>query len=100
MTVDFFGMPACASSAFVKLAHRSGAPVIVGFAVWDEREGRYVLRFYPRIEMTGDVARDTQQLHSTFEHIVRQYPDQWLWIHRRWKTRPPDGRPLYTEYTR
>jgi len=93
--VDFFGKRACASSAFVKLAHHSGAAVLPGFAVWDERQHKYVLRFYPQIPLTGDVAADTQEIHSTFERIMREHPDQWLWIHRRWKTRPPGEEPLY-----
>jgi KDO2-lipid IV(A) lauroyltransferase len=93
--IDFFGKRACASSAFVKLAHHSGAIVIPGFAVWDERQRKYILRFYPPVSLTGDVAADTQEIHSVFERIMREHPDQWLWIHRRWKTRPPGEAPLY-----
>jgi KDO2-lipid IV(A) lauroyltransferase len=48
-----------------------------------------VLRFYPPLAMTGDALRDTQTLQSKLEEVIREYPDQWLWIHRRWKTRPP-----------
>ncbi|MGA8028857.1 MAG: lysophospholipid acyltransferase family protein [Bryobacteraceae bacterium] len=86
--VNFFGKLACAGSGFVKLAYHSGAPVIPGFAIWDERQQRYILRFYPQVEMTGDVEADTQRIHSILEQVVREYPDQWMWIHRRWKTRP------------
>jgi KDO2-lipid IV(A) lauroyltransferase len=93
--IDFFGKLACAGSAFVKLAHRSQAPVIPGFALWDEEKRRYVLRFYPRVEMSGDLHADTQRLHSAIEDAIRQHPDQWMWIHRRWKTRPPGEPPLY-----
>ena len=93
--IDFFGSKACAGTAFVKLAHRTGAAVVPGFALWEEREGRYVLRFYPEIEMTGDVFADTQRIHSFLESVIREYPDQWLWIHRRWKTRPPGEPPAY-----
>ncbi len=93
--VDFFGKPACAGLAFARLAQHTGAPVIPGFAVWDESAHRYVLRFYPQIEMTGDEAADTRRIHSTLEQIIRQYPDQWMWIHRRWKTRPAGEPPLY-----
>jgi KDO2-lipid IV(A) lauroyltransferase len=93
--IDFFGKPACASSAFVKLAHHSGAAVVPGFALWDEKLDRYVLRFYPQVEMTGDVQADTQTIHRLFEQVIREHPDQWLWIHRRWKTRPPGEPPLY-----
>lgn len=93
--VDFFGRKACAGTAFVKFARRSGAPVIPGFALWEANEARYVLRFYPEIEMTGDVAEDTQRVHSFLESVIRRYPDQWLWVHRRWKTRPPGEPDLY-----
>lgn len=93
--VDFFGSPACAGAGFAKLAARSGAAVIPGFALWSEEEQRYILRFYPPIPMTGDAAADTQALQSQLEGVIRAYPDQWLWIHRRWKTRPAGARPLY-----
>jgi KDO2-lipid IV(A) lauroyltransferase len=93
--VNFFGLPACAGSAFVKFAHHAGAPVIPGFALWNDSAQRYTLRFYPRVEITGDVERDTQRIHAIVENIIRQYPEQWMWIHRRWKTRPPGEPPLY-----
>jgi len=87
--VDFFGVPACAGTGFAKLAAHSGAAVIPGFALWIESERKYVLRFYPPLEITGDTESDTRALHRQLEAVIREYPDQWLWIHRRWKTRPP-----------
>ena len=93
--VDFFGVSACAGATFARLAARSGAAVIPGFALWSDRERRYVLRFDPPVPITGDAAADTQRLHAHLEEVIRQYPDQWLWIHRRWKTRPPGEAPLY-----
>jgi KDO2-lipid IV(A) lauroyltransferase len=92
---DFFGIPACASMGPAKIAARSGAAVIPGFAVWSERERLYVLRFYPPVPMTGDAARDTASIQNQLESVIREYPDQWLWIHRRWKTRPAGEPPLY-----
>jgi len=93
--VDFFGAKACAGVGFVKLAARSGAVVIPGFAVWEETEKRYVLRFRPPVEITGDAVRDTQAVQTEIERAIRQHPDQWLWIHRRWKTRPAGEPEIY-----
>ncbi|MEX2263751.1 MAG: lysophospholipid acyltransferase family protein [Bryobacteraceae bacterium] len=93
--VDFFGIPACAGAGFARIAAHSGATVIPGFALWSEAQGRYVLRFYPPLPITGDVCEDTQTVQRQLETVIREYPDQWLWIHRRWKTRPPGSPPLY-----
>jgi KDO2-lipid IV(A) lauroyltransferase len=93
--VDFFGTQACANVGFAKIAARTGAAVIPGFAVWSEAERRYVLSFYPAVEIVGDAAADTQRIHSALELVIRENPGQWLWIHRRWKTRPPGEPPIY-----
>lgn len=93
--IDFFGVKACAGSAFVKLAHHSSAAVVPGYALWSDKEQRYVLHFEPAVEMTGDVLEDTQRVHARLEAAIRKHPEQWLWIHRRWKTRPPGERPIY-----
>jgi KDO2-lipid IV(A) lauroyltransferase len=92
---NFFGVPACAATGFAKIAAHSGATVIPGYALWSERERRYVLKFYPPVPITGDAARDTEELQARLEQVIRDYPDQWLWIHRRWKTRPPGDPSLY-----
>lgn len=93
--VDFFGVPACANTGLAKIAARSGATVIPGFALWSEQEHRYILRFYPPVQMTGDDIADTRQLQMKLEDVIREHPGQWLWIHRRWKTRPPGEPPIY-----
>jgi Kdo2-lipid IVA lauroyltransferase/acyltransferase len=93
--VDFFGTPACANTAFAKIAAKTRAGVILGFAIWSREENKYILRFYPPLEISGDAADDTRRIHSLLEHVIRQHPGQWLWIHRRWKTRPPGEPGLY-----
>ena len=93
--INFFGKLACAGVGFVKLAHHSQAPVIPGFAIWDEPTQRYILHFLPEVPLIGDPATDTQRIHTVLEDIIRQHPDQWMWIHRRWKTRPPGEPSLY-----
>jgi KDO2-lipid IV(A) lauroyltransferase len=93
--VPFFGKLASSNLTFAKLAARSGAAVIPGFAVWQEAEQRYVLRFYPEIPMSGDAAADTARIQAAMEAAIREYPDQWLWIHRRWKTQPEGAPSVY-----
>ncbi len=93
--IDFFGVKACAGTAFTKFAHHTGAAVVPGFAVWSDSEKRYVLHFRPEIPLSGDVQEDTQRVHTALEAAIREYPAQWLWIHRRWKTRPPGEPSVY-----
>ena len=93
--VDFFGRKAAANKGFAQLALRSGAAVIPAVAWWDRSSQRHVVEYGSRIDLvrTGDRARDvavnTQRFQSALEAGVRRHPGQWLWIHRRWKTRPP-----------
>lgn len=93
--VDFFGHKACVDSGFARLAARTGAAVLPGYALWSEAESKYILVFEPEVEITGDTQRDTQAIHARLEAAIRANPEQWMWIHRRWKTRPPGQPSLY-----
>jgi KDO2-lipid IV(A) lauroyltransferase len=99
--VDFFGIQACTASGLARIALRTDAAVVPGFAIWDDAKGKYRLRFDPAVELTrtgdleADIIANTQKVTKIIEEYVRQYPDQWLWVHRRWKTRPEGERPLY-----
>jgi KDO2-lipid IV(A) lauroyltransferase len=99
--VDFFGVPACTASGLARIALRTDAMVVPGFTIWDEALGKYRLRFDPAVELarTGnleaDIVANTQKFTKVIEDYVRKYPEQWLWVHRRWKTRPEGQPPLY-----
>ncbi len=99
--VDFFGHAACTGSGLARIAQRTGAAVLPGFLLWHADEKKYVLHFLPTLTLinTGDAEADalanTQICTKALEDVIRQYPEQWLWVHRRWKTRPPGETPLY-----
>jgi KDO2-lipid IV(A) lauroyltransferase len=99
--VDFFGIPACTASGLARIALRTDAAVVPGFTVWDPVLRKYRLRFEPPVPLirTGnneaDIIANTAKFTKVIEDVVRRYPDQWLWVHRRWKTRPPGQPPLY-----
>jgi len=99
--VDFFGHLACTAVGIARVALRTGAPVVPAFTIWDESLQKYRIRFEPALEniRTGDdeadVVANTALYTKVIENFVRRYPDQWLWVHRRWKTRPPGEAPLY-----
>jgi KDO2-lipid IV(A) lauroyltransferase len=100
--VDFFGTPACTASGLARVAMRTEAAVLPGFLTWREDEKKYVLEFGEPLELvsTGndeqDMAANTQICTTAIETWVRRYPEQWLWVHRRWKTRPPGEPSLYS----
>lgn len=99
--VDFFGTPACTASGLARIALRTDAAVVPGFSIWDPALRKYRLRFDPAVELirSGDIEADvvanTAQFTKIIESYVRRYPEQWLWVHRRWKTRPEGQPPLY-----
>jgi KDO2-lipid IV(A) lauroyltransferase len=99
--VPYFGVDACTASGLARVALHSGAAVLPGFLLWEAVEKKYVLRFGEELELirTGDMASDivanTALFTATIEAYVRRYPEQWLWVHRRWKTRPEGEERLY-----
>ena len=98
--VSFFGHQACTASGLARVALKTGAAVLPGFMLWEE--GGYVLHFGPEIDLiaTGDDEKDavenTARFTAVIEAYIRKYPSQWLWVHRRWKTRPEDEPTLYS----
>jgi KDO2-lipid IV(A) lauroyltransferase len=99
--VPFFGVDACTGTGLAHIARQTGAAVLPGFMFWEPAERRYVLRFGPEVEMprtanrAADILEGTRRATAAIESWIRRYPDQWLWIHRRWKTRPPGEPSLY-----
>jgi Kdo2-lipid IVA lauroyltransferase/acyltransferase len=99
--VDFFGVPACTTTGLARVALHTDAAVVPGYAFWDGNLRKYRLRFEPPVELlrTGDAEHDirenTQRFAKVIEEIIRKYPEQWVWIHARWKNRPKGEAPLY-----
>jgi KDO2-lipid IV(A) lauroyltransferase len=99
--VNYFGLPACTAGGVARVAMRTGAAVVPAFTVWDKDLGKYRIRFEPAIPTvcTGDDDADaianTQNYTMAIEQAVRAHPEQWLWVHRRWKTRPQGEPGLY-----
>jgi len=97
--VDFFGTPASSVKGPAFLALRYNVPVIAVFALWDG--DKYHIEILPEIEITrtgdmdGDVVVNTQKIQNIFQKMIEKYPDQWLWAHRRWKTRPSGEPPVH-----
>ena len=98
---DFFGVPACTTAGVATLALRTGAVVLPGYLLWDEAARIHRLHFDAPIETinTGnqkeDVVANTARYTQALEAVIRRYPEQWLWIHRRWRTRPAGEPEIY-----
>ena len=94
--VDFFGRPAATTTVAAALAVKTGCALVPAYAAIGP-DGRYRAVYDPPIEWTSsgdkqvDIARITQALTRVIEGWIREQPDQWLWIHRRWKTQPPES---------
>lgn len=99
--VPFFGLSACTASGVARLALRTDAAVVPAFTIWDKDIGKYRIHFAPAVPLirTGDDEADavanTARFNAVYEEYIRRYPDQWLWVHRRWKTRPEGEAPVY-----
>lgn len=98
--VDFFGYPACTTTGPARLARKTGVPIVLGLVHWDSQLRKYRLRF-DRVEWIkcgdpeAEILANTANFTRLIEECIRRNPEQWLWVHRRWKTRPPGEPPLY-----
>jgi KDO2-lipid IV(A) lauroyltransferase len=101
--VDFFGIPAATTSGIARLARRTGAAVVPVYSYWDTGLRKYRLRYEPALDLTPtddeqeDIRNYSARFNQAIEDYVRRFPDQWLWVHRRWKTRPPQERAIYPD---
>lgn len=99
--VNFFGVPACTATGLARVALHTDAAVVPGFTLWDKNLRKYRIRFDPAIKLvrTGDDEADavtnTANFTMVIEDYIRRHPEQWLWVHRRWKTRPAGETTLY-----
>lgn len=99
--VPFFGVEACTASGMARVAAKTGAAVLPGFLLWHADEQKYVLHFGDEVpvisteDAEGDALVNTANFTAVIESYIRRYPDQWLWMHRRWKTRPAGEKGPY-----
>ncbi|HEV7735126.1 MAG TPA: lysophospholipid acyltransferase family protein [Candidatus Binatia bacterium] len=99
--VPFFGLAASTNSGIARIALRADAPVVPIFIVRDGHRARHTVHVLPimEVERSGDfqedVRRNTERFSQVFEDMVRRYPEQWLWVHKRWKTRPQGEPKIY-----
>jgi KDO2-lipid IV(A) lauroyltransferase len=99
--VDFFGIKACTASGIARVALKTDAAVVPAFTIWDPVLRKYRVHFDPMVQLVrtdnneADVVANTAKFTKVIEEFVRKYPDQWLWVHKRWKTRPEGEPPLY-----
>jgi len=99
--VPFFSRPASTSSGLAGLALASNVPVIPAVLVREQGTWRHRIVIWPPVEpvRTGnseaDIRATTEKFSAVFQQMVEQYPDHWLWIHKRWKRRPDGEAPIY-----
>lgn len=101
--VPFFGIPASTSAGIAMLAQRSNSVIVPMLLIWDEQLGKYRIVYRDIIEpldtddRKNDIERMTAMCAAATESLIREFPDQYIWIHRRWKTRPPGEPDLYAD---
>ncbi len=100
--VPFFGAQASTTAGVAALAMRTNAALLPIYCIWDKEKKRHSIRTLPTLEIerpTGDRRKDiehnTARFTSSIEEMIRAYPGQWLWIHKRWNTRPSGEKSLY-----
>ena len=99
--VPFFGTLASTTSGVAMMAMRTNAMIVPMCCVWNTETEKYNVFYGSLVEAanTGDRHRDVEETTAAFtaemEKFVRAHPEQWLWIHRRWKVRPPGEKELY-----
>jgi len=99
--VDFFGIPAATTTGLARIARRTDAAVVPGFLFWDDSMRKYRLRFETSVllqrteDEDADIRVNTERFNNVIEDYIRAHPDQWLWVHKRWRNRPPGEPPLY-----
>ncbi len=99
--VDFFGKLASTSAGVARLARATGAAVVPCFMVREGDTMHHKIQINPAIQMVktsdaeADVRENTQLFVKAIEKAIREHPDHWNWIHRRWKTRPPGEARFY-----
>jgi len=94
--VPFFGVPAATITGLSRIARLAGATVVPAVARQLPGAAGYALTFYPawRDFPSNDVERDTRRMNAFIEERVLEMPEQYYWLHKRFKTRPP-GEPRY-----
>ena len=99
--VDFFGIPAATTTGLSRIARRTDAAVVPGFLFWDDSMRKYRLRFEAAVllqrteDEDADIRVNTERFNNVIEAYIRAHPDQWLWVHKRWRNRPAGEPPLY-----
>lgn len=95
--VPFFGLPTATLVATERLVQLTGCAVVPMFPLYDTAARRYTVKLWPALKdfPTGDVIADLARINALLEEHVRQAPEQYWWIHRRFKTRPPGEPPFY-----